>query len=543
MARFPFGPSLVSQVYELDIPEGKTFDPAPLTRLWEYFEGQNADSPDACFNGRLFRSRVPPSLGFSQENLWGWCLLDNENPVSVGPWLVFGIRGWKKKVPPRLLTSIVEERTAAWCRENGRERPPKSVKLEIRDAAKLELLGAQLPEVGDVGICVDIVRRRLLLPGVSPVQGRGIVSRLQGLLRFVLHPELRIVEMDLEATLYRSRPSASFPSGIGERFLAFLTQQAKQEAWGVFRDVPEHDEPVVLQLSLDGDVSFRTDDEDTIRAQGDEAVKDALRWLDDDGERVRVSQSSIMLTEAEPGSRQFEIRIDDKGMIRKARCYGGYVVSDADLETAVFERCETMTEIHQIVRLLVHAFDAGPLSEIMATARQAQLWAGHVEPRVSWHDDLPSPAELGLTAPQLGDADARIKQRAAAYARGVAEVSGDERAARAYQRQAGDATTGLASIIQAAKTSRSDLLERGGITSVTFSAGGKSVTLTADAAARGAAAIAAMDAAESPPASMKIKAPCGARDPSTSAKCDGPVGHKKKHGAPDPENPGKRVTW
>lgn len=521
MARFPAGASLMHRIYQIDLPDGATLLPAPLSAIHDYFAAQQQEG---CIDGILFRSRVPPDLGFAREDLWGWCYLDNENPVSVGPWLVVGLRGWRKKVPPRLLAAVVEDHCAAWCAEHKRERVPHAVKVDLRDAAKLELLQHTPPDVGDVAVCIDIARRQLILPGITEMQGRGLSSRATVLLRQILHPEVQLQETTLESYLYESRPAATFPSGIGERFLAFLTAQAQCEAWAVFRGVPEHDEPVIFQITLNGDVSFRTDDEDTLRAQGAEAVRDALRWITDDEERVRVSQVALLLIEPEPSNRQFELRIDDEGTIRAARLVGGASYADSDLDTAVFERCETMTELAMYVRLLMHAFDAGPLESIMAGARQTQLWAGKVEPKVEWYDHLPSQAVLGVTAPLPGDQDERTRRRTSAYTRGTTLTADDDRAFEAHARRMRKTDTGLGLALQHAAAARDALLSKGGSVSITIDTDtGRKVL---DKAAR------------------EIRPRCGKQDPKTGLKCDGPEGHKqKKHGCRDPEQPGQRITW
>ena len=583
MARFPQSTEVRARVYHIDLPEEARPVEAPLTALHGYFGAQVGEG---CVDGILFRSRVPPSLAFTKEELWGWCYLDDENPVSVGPWLAWGIRGWKKKVPSRLFTAVVEERCKTWCKEQGRERCPSSVKKEIKEHAREELLANTPPEVGDAAVLVDIQRRRLVLPHLTEAQAKGITKRVRAILRDIIHPDVVLVEWDLEEYLMETRPNAALPSEVGDRWLAFLTEQANRDAWAVFRDVPEHDEPVVFQLSLDGQVKLATDETDIIRAEGDAAVKDALRWVGDEA-RVRVREVNLMITEPEPSTRQFAVRLDNTGAVKSAKIIGGEKWEADDLDAAVFERAETMTELAVYVRLLMHAFDAGPLETMLATARQTQLWPGSVEPKVEWYDELPSPATLGLPAPELGSPDERQRRRGAAYQAGLDVLSDDERAQEAHKRRTtmseaframsdpdgtgrtsvtfgrsgeepvvvvvgselkellvelwkqGDQGLAIAKYRDFAKCSLAKAKEK--VEEIVAEAGlrvhapddeaqpsrGGSVSISAEQAARGAAAIEG----------------CTARHAETGLRCDLGQRFHKRHGCKDPEQPGKRIHW
>lgn len=592
MARFPSSSDVRARVYTLDLPEGAPMYDAPLSNLRRYFDAQIGEG---CMDGILFRSRVPPSLEFQKEELWGWCYLDDENPVSVGPWLVWGIRGWKKRPPPRLLSALVEQRCKAWCKDNARERCPSSVRREIKENARTELLVQTPPEVGDAAVLLDIQRRRLFLPHLSEAQARGIRLRIMPILRQIIHPEVILVDWDLDTYLAETRPAAALPSEVGDRWLAFLTEQASRDTWAVFRNVPEHDEPVVFQLSLDGQVKLATDETDTIRADGEEAVRDALRWVGDEA-RVRVREVNLMITEPEPSNRQIALRLDNTGAVKAAKVIGGDLWADdeAELEAAVFERAETMTEVAVIVRLLMHAFDAGPLEKMLTEARQALLWPGHVAPQVEWFDELPSPAALGLTAPTIGGPDERLRRRTDAYRAGI-EAYGDDEAARAahehrtslseaFRALWGDGRTSVtfgragqeAVVVHLGSELRDVLVElwrqgdrglaiakyrdfancsedtaRARVEEVAEAAGlstapimhppdeeaqprrearGGSVKVTAQDAAAGAATLAR-------------PAYCAARHPTTGLKCDAGAREHKQHGCANPDEPGKRLRW
>ncbi len=411
MARFPLSKSIPFRIYHLDLHEEARPVDAPLAALHEYLGTQEGEG---CANGILFRSRVPPSLDFAKADLWGWCFLDDENPVNVGPWLMWGCRGWTKKVPTRLLAAVVDERGKAWAKENGRETAPPGVRRELKESVTVELLAKMPPEVGEVAVLVDVQRRRLLLPGVSESQAATVTKRLMPVLRSIIHPEVRVSEWELKEYLHETRPVTALPSEIGDRWLAFLTEKANTESWAVFRDVPEHDEPVVFQLVLDGKVQIATDETDFIRAEGAEAVKDALRWVGEEA-RVRVREVSLVIVEPSPSTRSFEVRLDNDGTVKACKVVGGEDWGDGDFDAACFERAETMSEVATYIRLLMHAFDAGPLEELITEARQSQLWPGSVAPKVEWYEDMPSPAELGVVAPILGAPSALERRREAVY--------------------------------------------------------------------------------------------------------------------------------
>lgn len=604
MARFPQSTEIRARVYHIDIPEGAPVFDAPLTGLHRYFAAQIGEG---CMDGILFRSRVPPALTFTKEELWGWCYLDDENPVSVGPWLAWGIRGWKKRVPSRLFGAVVEERCKAWCKEQGRERCPSSVKKEIKENARTELLANTPPEVGDAAVLVDLQRRRLVLPHLTEAQAKGVSKRVKAILREIIHPDVVLVEWDLEEYLMETRPNAALPSEVGDRWLAFLTEQANREAWAVFRDVPEHKEPVVFQLTLDGQVKLATDESDTIRAEGDEAVKDALRWVGDEA-RVRVREVNLMITEPEPSTRQFALRLDNTGAIKSCKIIGGEKWEADDLDAAVFERAETMTEIATYVRLLMHAFDAGPLQTILLTGRQAQLWPGSVEPKVEWYDELPSPGVLGLSAPELGGPDERARRRQAAYQAGLEALSDDERAIEAHQRRGEKSEAfriAFASAFEKADPNLRMMLDPDGTgrTSVSFSVDGKEAVVflgsdmkedllalwrdgkqveaiakyrafarcdlgKAKAKVEELAVEAGLQLYTAPPApapdeeaqpgyrggSVTVTAEqaargvatidaCAARHPGTGLRCDAGTRAHKRHGCANPDEPGKRLQW
>lgn len=335
--------------------------------------------------------------------------------MNVGPWLVWGMRAWRKRVPPRLLNALIAERCAAWCREHDRERAPAAVSRDIRTAARTELLRATPPEVADVSVLLDVQRNRLILPGLSEAASRGIVRRLLPVLRRVVHPDVRLLAWDLESYLVESRPASVTPSEVGDRWLAFLTGRAASGAWAVFRSVEEHDEPVVFKLELDGRITLATNDNDAIHVDGKESGADVIRWVGDEQGRVRVREVNLLLTEPEPSTRRYAVRLDNTGAIRACKIVGGDTWAAGEprevLQAATFERAETMNEVALYVRLLMHAFDAGPLEKLMTTARQVQFWPGSVAPRVEWYDELPSVARLGVRAPELGAPDERARRR------------------------------------------------------------------------------------------------------------------------------------
>lgn len=420
MSRFPGATSMSFRVFDMVVPDGADIIEGSLQRVHDYMGSREGEG---CSSGLLFRSRLPPSLTFGKEFLWGWAYLDEQNPVSVGPWLVFAMRSWKKRVPPRLFRSMVDERCAAWNREHNRERTPPAVKAEIKELAHQELLVATPPEVGDTPILLDLVRHRVIIPGLTDRQARSILLFLMPALRNIVHPDVRLYPWDLETYLLDSRPACSLPAEFGDRFLAFLTDQANRSTWAVVHGVPEHDEPIVFQLELDGKVKLATDDADLVSAAGGEACKDVLRWMDDDDRTTRVREVSLLITEPDPSNRQYAIRLDNEGMIRGCKMINGEPWKQGDaLESGVFERAETLTEVSMYVRLLMHAFDAGPLEAMMSTARQGQLWPGHVEPIVEWHDDRPEPAALEQSTPNVGDALARTRRRGRARTGGIAEL-------------------------------------------------------------------------------------------------------------------------
>src|SRR4051812_21854815 len=98
MAHFPFGATTPVYVYNLVVPKDAVVFDVTLARFHQALkETVRWYEENELENGQLHKSRVPPSMHFREKELWGWAFPDDENPTSVGRWLVWCIRQWRKR--------------------------------------------------------------------------------------------------------------------------------------------------------------------------------------------------------------------------------------------------------------------------------------------------------------------------------------------------------------------------------------------------------------------------------------------------------------
>ena len=108
--------------------------------------------------------KAPASSSHEGEVL-GWCQVHNLLDTSferLDKWLynhyaVAALRIDKKSVPAKLFKATLDKRIEAWCQENGRQKAPASVRSDIKDALKADMLSRTLPRVAAHEWCWNIV--------------------------------------------------------------------------------------------------------------------------------------------------------------------------------------------------------------------------------------------------------------------------------------------------------------------------------------------------------------------------------------------------
>lgn len=117
---------------------------------------------------------VRPGEG-SKLEYTGWTtvhnLLDSDfsnlSQWFVEPYILAMFRLDVKTVPNNLFRAMTEEKCQEWCNAHNKERCPASVKSEIKDVLKSELLQKTLPRIKTVEWCWDLQQNQLFVHNVS----------------------------------------------------------------------------------------------------------------------------------------------------------------------------------------------------------------------------------------------------------------------------------------------------------------------------------------------------------------------------------------
>ena len=131
---------------------------------WEDIENaisENAFQPAASMTSVEVRSGWsdifdPLSTDFTRRDAWAF-----NNYVALG------VRVEQKKVPGKLFTATLRRRISAWCREHQRERCPATVREEIREGLREEMLRHVLPTLKHHEVLWSMNEGHVLVLGTS----------------------------------------------------------------------------------------------------------------------------------------------------------------------------------------------------------------------------------------------------------------------------------------------------------------------------------------------------------------------------------------
>jgi hypothetical protein len=81
----------------------------------------------------------------------------NLNDWLHGHYLTASLRVDKKVIPTKLFRAHLDQRLAAWCAGEGREKAPASIRTEMRELLELEMAKQTLPRVAVHEFCWNVV--------------------------------------------------------------------------------------------------------------------------------------------------------------------------------------------------------------------------------------------------------------------------------------------------------------------------------------------------------------------------------------------------
>lgn len=367
---FPFSTSSPLFVYKYSIEGGKKPQPANLARLRDLMHSQTTTT------------KLPESLAMSESHVWRWAWLDAENPVSAGGWIAFLCRTWVKKVPGSTVAALCEVREAAWCEEHSAAKIPKNARAEIKEDVVRDLTIKMPPAISDAAIAIDTLNHHLLLFASGAATRQAIVSRLQRTLEPMLGKGLHFMEWTLDHYLSRSRPGAALPAEIDHKWLGWLAQHGHRQEW---LEVPSRhkSEPIVFRVTLEDKLRLMSDGGE-ISVRGDDAVDVAMRRVEEENHtRVAVLKLRIKVK----GARSYVVVIDHQGRLMRVELVSGetYRAKSDNLESATLDRCDDYLQASKLVRLLMQAFDYGPMQDWIDEAPQTMLWPGGATAAAFWH--------------------------------------------------------------------------------------------------------------------------------------------------------------
>jgi len=373
---FPFSASAAVFPYSITAGNGKL--PAlELARLHDL----TAD--------RFLSSRVPESLDSSSAQEWGWCWwLDSGNPVSINRWVLFGIRQWTKKPPANLQRAMLEERVKE-AKEDGTRVNKDWKQAQAEDIERLLTIKTP-PNIEETPVVLDTVNGTLWLYEARTKTREAILGRLRRILEPVYGKALQFTPWNLHWHLRRTRPDAVLPVEIDKRWISWVAGLASTEKWMVAHDDDGTDKAWGLVL----DDKLRLDRADgELSVSGDGNVADTVRDMlspdnDNDGD---ISRLKIWVANKQGSA--FRLLLDSQGNI--LRCsfteITKFRATVENLDEATLDRCEWFAAAADLVRLLIQAFDNGPLEEWMDCAPQRQLWPGVPPGGIEWLDADPWP--------------------------------------------------------------------------------------------------------------------------------------------------------
>jgi hypothetical protein len=116
-----------------------------------------------------------PSSKVHGEEVEGWVLVQNlldtdfsqRDRWLMNHYVVAALRVDRRTVPAKLFKAHLDKRLAAWCQENGRARAPASVRGDLGEALRAEMLSKTLPRVAVHEFCWNLAEGWVLFAHTS----------------------------------------------------------------------------------------------------------------------------------------------------------------------------------------------------------------------------------------------------------------------------------------------------------------------------------------------------------------------------------------
>lgn len=412
---FPYGTSAAIFAFDL-IPTGGSSKLGNLTleRLRD------------LVHDRMYDEQVPPDevLTSTDDYHWGWMYLDGENPISVDRWCAWGIRAFVKK-PPKKLVKAMQEARIEELKGEGTKKLSRDERQEIYDSIRAEQVAKMPPNIEEHPILFDTLNNRVYLFVSSKTQREAMQERL----RRVLEPMLGEYEYrpwNLEHFLRLTRPQATLPADVGERFLTWLAIHAHHERWMA---TVADGKTVRVQVALEDRLNVIRES-GAAKLDGDEIVQQYVESIEvENGMRVTGIRLHMISKVGDEATRTHQIMVDSDGLVASVKIIDATKLSKKDdAEVAILDRADEYQRALWLLRMLMHGFNITALAETLKKEAQTQLWPGAPTGAIHWNDagtvdwqddpDENSEAQgdlFGSVGDTIGDEDqANMKDRIAA---------------------------------------------------------------------------------------------------------------------------------
>ncbi len=356
---------------------------------------------------RFLVGRVPESLTFTDASIWGWCWwMDTPEPLDLGRWIVFGIRQWKKRPPASLISAMLDEKVAA-AKADG-IRTTKEWRTKAREEIERVVTSRTMPAVEEDPIAIDTQTGTIYLFSLSKSVRDSHLAKLRRILDPVYGNQIEFVPWSLFWLFNETRPSANLPEEYHYEFMEWVAKKAMNERF--LTATLDNGDVMRLGLALDDSVRLEHSTGGDMAVTGEGAVLDSLGDLYEEEPTKRVSRLRLFITDKD-GS-DLRVLIDSSGGIRKCSVLEGgrYSKRVSNLDAACFERCEAYDRAALIIRVLMQAFDHGPLQEMLDTAPQRMLWPGAASGQFVWTNTDPNPDDIDTDTDTDTDTDENPNQ-------------------------------------------------------------------------------------------------------------------------------------
>lgn len=335
---------------------------------------------------------LPEALDQAKPYQWAWAWLDGQNPVSAGPFLVFGIRGWEKKVPPSLLKARLNQAIAKWSTGNPDMKVSKLVISQVREDVEAELIRKAQFSIRFDTVAIDVTRWRLFLFAGADKHRETLLNRVLSMLSTIKGLEdVKAAPWTLTDYLNASRPGANMLPEYGTQFLWWLAHNALDARTAEFT-IQGQEEPVYISLELDKSMTVKEGDgaHRVTGANVTERYAESIAGNDGDNRVVRISLGLLVRWDADTRER-FTLTIDEEGRIRKCVCLSARRIKpkNDNLEDAVSARGDDFSIAAHAMRLLFQGFDFEVIEDFTETARQVPMFPGAAQGPIVWHSDRP----------------------------------------------------------------------------------------------------------------------------------------------------------